>query len=208
MNLSQILTVPLGFPPLSQIAFPDDRVLLVPDVEYAQEPKILTEIVTVLLGSGFNANDIQILLTDSDELTVSKSLQLCLPSDVRILFHYPSRRDQHALLGINESDEPISLCRDLIDADLVISVGRFYVKQPKNHFGIHSAIFPRFSDSATQHRFSETNGKKHRQLQAEVNEVAKLLGVIFTIQFLRKRGNSIKIAAGLPELVIETLSKD
>jgi hypothetical protein len=207
MNLSQILTEPLGFPPLSRMVFPGDRVFLVPDAEYAEEPKILAEIVTVLLENGFNAHDIQILLTDSEELTVSKSLQNRLPSDVRILFHRPGRRDQHALLGVNESDEPISLCRDLIDADLIISVGRFYAKLPKNHFGLHSAIFPRFSDSATQHRFSETNSTKHRQLQAEVDEAAKLLGVIFTIQFLRQRGKPTKIAAGLPELVIETLSR-
>jgi hypothetical protein len=111
------------------------------------------------------------------------------------------------LLGVNESDEPILLCRELIDADWVISVGRFYAKPPKDHFGLHSAIFPRFSDSATQHRFAETNAKKHRQLQAEVDETAKLLGVMFTIQFLRERGKPTKIAAGLPELVMETLSK-
>ncbi|MDR0706167.1 MAG: lactate racemase domain-containing protein, partial [Planctomycetaceae bacterium] len=155
MNISEILAKPLGFPSLSQMVFPGDRVFLVPDAEYAEEPKILTEIVHVLLENGFNAHDIQILLTDSEELTVSKSLKNRLPSDIQILFHRPGRRDQHALLGINKSNEPISLCRDLIDADLVISIGRFYAKhdakQPKDHFGLHSAIFPRFSDSATQH---------------------------------------------------------
>jgi nickel-dependent lactate racemase len=207
MNLNKILTIPLGFPALSRIVFPNDRVLLVPDAEYAEEPKTLADIVTVLLENGFNAEDVQILLTDSEEFTASKTLQHRLPSEVRILFHRPSRRDYHALLGVNEANEPISLCRDLIDADLIISVGRFYAKQPQHYFGLHTAIFPRFSDSATQHRFAETKSAKHRQLQAEVDEVAKLLGVIFTIQFLREHGKPTKIAAGLPELVLETLKK-
>ncbi|MDR3199069.1 MAG: nickel-dependent lactate racemase [Planctomycetaceae bacterium] len=205
MNLNQILTEPLGFPPLSQLVFPGDRVFLVPDAEYAEEPEILAEIVDILLENGFKAEDVQILLTDSEEFTVSRRLRNCLSSDIRVLFHRPSRRDLHALLGVNESDEPISLCRDLVDADLVISVGRFYTKRPKNHFGLHTAIFPRFSDSATQHRFADTGKSKHRQLQAEVDEAAKLLGVIFTIQFLRERGKPVKIAAGLPELVMEML---
>ncbi|MDR2114952.1 MAG: lactate racemase domain-containing protein [Planctomycetaceae bacterium] len=206
MNLSQILNEPLGFPPLSQMVFPGDRVFLVPDAEYAEKTETLSEIVTILLKNGFNAKDIQILLTDSEELTASKLLQNCLPSDVRILFHRPARRDLHALLGVNEADEPISLCRDLIDADLIISIGRFYTKQPQNYFGLHSAIFPRFSDSATQHRFAETDKRKHRQLQAEVDEAAKLLGIIFTIQFLHEHGKPIKIAAGLPDLVVEKLT--
>ncbi|MDR2757217.1 MAG: lactate racemase domain-containing protein [Planctomycetaceae bacterium] len=205
MNLSQILTAPLGFPPLSQMVFPGDRVFLVPDAEYADEPEILIEIVAILLENGFNANDIQILLTDSEEFTVSKLLKNRLPSGVRVLFHRPGRRDLQALLGVNKANEPISLCRDLIDADLVISIGRFYTKQPKNHFGLHTAIFPRFSDSTTQHRFAETDKRKHHQLQTEVDEAAKLLGVIFTIQFLRERGKPTIIAAGLPELVTETL---
>jgi hypothetical protein len=205
MNLNQILTAPLGFPPLSQMVFPGDRVFLVPDAEYADKPEILIEIVEILLENGFNADDIQILLTDSEEFTISKLLQPRLPLGIRVLFHRPSRRDLHALLGVNKADEPISLCRDLIDADLVISIGRFYAKQPPNHFGLHSAIFPRFSDSTTQHRFAETDKRKHRQLQAEVDEAAKLLGVIFTIQFLHERGKPTKIAAGLPELVTEAL---
>ncbi|MDR1964093.1 MAG: lactate racemase domain-containing protein [Planctomycetaceae bacterium] len=206
MNLRNILTNPLGFPILSQTVFPGDHVLLVPDSEYAGESEILAEIATILLENGLNTEDIQILLTDSEEVTVSSRLQKRLPKGVRIPVHRPARREQLALLGVNKADEPIALCRDLIDADLVISVGRFYTKPPKDHFGLHTAIFPRFSDAATQHRFAEAKGgAKHRQLQAEVDEAAQLLGIIFTIQFLQERGKSLQIAAGLPELVAETL---
>jgi hypothetical protein len=192
-------------PPLSQLVFPGDRVLLVPDADYAEKPEILAEIVAVLLENGFNAQDVQILLTDSEEIRVARLLQNHLPSEVRLLFHRPSQPNHHALLGVNENNEPITLCRDLIDADLVISVCRFYSKQPQHHFGIHSAIFPRFSNTETQHRFAETKNKKLRRLQAEVEEVARLLGVIFTIQFRHERGKQTKIAAGLPELVVKTL---
>jgi nickel-dependent lactate racemase len=204
-SLQEILTEPLGFPNISQTMFSGDRVLLVPDAEYAGEPESVAEIVAILLQNALQCEDVTILLTDAEE-TAAKNLLKQLPDGVRILFHKPERSERLALLGVNGANEPIVLCRELIDADLVISIGRFYRKKPKNYFGVHSAIFPRFSDLQTQIRFAKSPKSSHRQRIAEVEEVARQLGIVFTIQFLKERGKPTKIAAGLPELVAETLS--
>jgi nickel-dependent lactate racemase len=209
MNLKKILTVPLGFPILSQTVFPGDRIFLVPDAEYAGESEILAEITDILIQNGLNAENITILVTDAEEKSSVTELKKRLPTGVQIRIHRPGQREQLALLGVNASDKPIFLFRELIDADMVISIGRFYTtKKPKDYFGVHSAIFPRFSESVTQHRFAESKGTQRRKLDEEVQEAARLLGVFFTIQFHKERGKTIRAAAGLPELVTETLQKN
>jgi nickel-dependent lactate racemase len=203
-QLYHTLTEPLGLPPLRQMVFPNDRIVLVPDTEYAAEYDIILDIVHIFLEQGADPQQLTLLLTDAEEKSAMRSLQPRLPDGVRILFHRSGNRSMLARLGVNDADEPIVFCRELIDADLILTIGRFHLRPIKHYFGIHSAVFPRFSDSETQQRF-QTAGAEYRKLLAEAEQASSLLGIIFTVQFLQQKGKTVQIAAGLPELVAKKL---
>lgn len=200
-SLRKALDRPLGFPSLEQTFFSGDRILFVPDAEFASDFETLLEIVDAFLDHGIRAEDLSILLTEPEEKTALRELRPRLRPEIGLFFHRPSQRERLALLGVNADDEPIALCRELVDADMVVSIGRYNPKSSGDHFGLHTAIFPRFSDQETQARFSQAKGTARRKRNEEVREVAKQLGVVFTIQFHQRRGSSVQVAAGRPEAV-------
>ena len=209
--LHSSLAFPLGFPELSATFFPGDRVVLVPDHEMAFEPDIFDEISKILVEYGLSPKDISVILTEEEEKQRRSESILSSFPEVRILFHKSESRDDLALLGVDINDEPIALNRELVDADAVISIGRYHSKKkshkPKNYFGPHSSIFPRFSDRKTLLRFDAAKGTLRRKLELEVEEVARQLGVLFTIQLLRRPGKPDIVVSGNPELVVEVLEK-
>lgn len=203
-SLRKALDRPLGFSALEQTFFPGDRILFVPDAEFASDFETLSEIVDVFLEHGIRAEDLSVLLTETEERSATRELRPRLRPEIGLLFHRPSQRDRLALLGVDAADEPITLCRDLIDADMVVSIGRYATKRTGDYFGPHTAIFPRFADGETQIRFSQTKGPARRKLKEEVREVAKQLGIVFTIQFFTPRGFPTQVAAGSPERIEES----
>ena len=202
-SVRSTLTNPLGLPALRQLFFPEDRIVLVPDADYADKANVLLEIIQTFLEEGAAPQQLTLLLTDAEEKSAITSLSSRLPKGIRLHFHHPEKRQMLARLGVNTNNKPIMLCRELVDADLVLTIGRFRVRSVQSHFGIHSAVFPRFSDSETQRRFLSA-GTSHRKLLAETEQVAALLGILFTIQFLHQKGQPLQMAAGLPQLVAET----
>jgi hypothetical protein len=202
-HLRQSVTKPLGLPTLDQLIFEGDKIVFIPDEQHIGDIALLLELVNVFIKNGAKAEQLTILLTDADEKIVSAVLLPKLPDGVKLFFHQPGRRDMLARLGVNDADKPIMLCRELIDADLILTMSRYHRKSPKNYFGIHSVVFPRFSDYETQQRFVRQSQRK--KMADEVNTVAKNLGVIFTVQILYDKNVPIQIFAGLPQLVEESL---
>ena len=95
-------------------------------------------------------------------------------------------------IGRGHPDQPIALH----DADLVLPLGCLRDEATAGYFGIHSGIFPLFSDAKTIQRFrgfSSLNGqgKRRRELAAEVDHVAWLLGINFTIQVVPAAGDRV-----------------
>lgn len=207
--LYRSLAEPLGFSSFADILFPDDRILLVPDAEIAVEPRISAKIVKFLLKYEMKAENVSVLLMESEEKALTESSQL--PTGVPLVIHHPERRDRLALLGVDVDDQPIALNRELVDADMVITIGRFHPKKQstrqRNYFGVHSAVFPRFADGETIRRFSEAKGTERRKLRNEVEEVARQLGIVFTVQLLRQRGEPDRFVVGRPDLVLVELEK-
>lgn len=204
----EILETPLGYPPLPEAVFAGDRILLVPDADYAVRTEILAGIVETFLAAGSTPGDLSLLLTETEEKTIAGKLQDRLAGGASLIFHRPSRRESLAVLGLTREGEPILLPRELVDADMVVSIGRFYRKSPKDHFGIHNAVYPRFSDPVTRLRFAEGAGAARRRHLEEVEEVARQLGIFFTIQFLHGKNGPPRIASGVPDLVFEALNAD
>lgn len=210
--VGEALLRPLGFESLTDILFPEDRLLVVPDAEIASEPEILAEIVAELLQAGMQASDVSILLTEADEkkgdAARTTSYAKLLPDGVSIPIHQPSRRDRLALLGVNANGQPIALCRELVDADMILTVGRFFSRATKDYFGLHTALFPRFADQETQFRFATAaaSATARRKLREEVEEVARQLGILFTVQLLSRQGKTVRVLAGLPQIVAKQLA--
>ncbi|MDR0522434.1 MAG: hypothetical protein LBH00_11365 [Planctomycetaceae bacterium] len=198
MSLYQMMTKPLGLPELGQLFFSDDRILLVPDAFYAAEHDVLLDITGIFLEHGAEPPQITLLFTDAD--TGADSLRQRLPAGAGIHIHQPGKESELARLGVNDKDEPVMLNRTLIDADLILTIGKFAAVPGKNDFGIHSAVFPRFSGLETVQRFQASRVAK-RKLKEEADQAASMLGIIFTVQFLHRKDKTTRIAAGLPHLV-------
>lgn len=201
-----------GLPSLDRTVFPGDRVLLVPDAEIALETGLLAEVAVTLLDllreHGTEPGELSVLIDEAEEKAAGEALAAMLPEKVRLLVHRPERPGSLALLGVSAEDEPIALARDIAEYDLVVPVGRFYRRRPKDHFGLFTAIFPRFSGTETRKRFADAPGTARRRLAAEVDEVARRLGVLLAVQILRQKGKPDRIAAGLPDEVARFLGED
>ena len=112
------------------------------------------------------------------------------------LTHDPDDRRQLAYLAASESGEAILIHRALHEADVVLPVGCLRAEEIAGYFGIHSPIFPTFSDAKTIQRFRSFGslngrGSRRRELVAEVDHVAWLLGVNFTVQVVPAAGDRV-----------------
>ena len=125
---------------------------------------------------------------------------------IRLLTHDPANRRNLAYLAASEGGEPILLNRLLTDANVVLPVGCMQREHSAGYFGIHTTIYPEYSDQHTQARFRKhdrfTGNGHHRELQHEVNHVAWLLGVNFSVQVVPAAGDGIlHVLAGQSDVV-------
>jgi nickel-dependent lactate racemase len=215
-SLRQGLSDPLGFSSLKDVLFPEDKIVLVPDDSCVTRPEILKELTAVFLENGILPPDISILLTGIDNQIPKKNITDVLPDGIAVRVFNPSTNGSLALLGVDESGQPIAVCRHLVDADMVITAGELKLKSDGSYFGIHSAVFPRFASTEIQRRFVSARGIKRKKLQKEIENAANLLGIVFTVQFTveckrstgKKKEQSeeeLRFITGLPQLVSDTV---
>jgi nickel-dependent lactate racemase len=202
------LAEPLEYPPLVKTTTPGDRVVIVLAPGLPQVAEVTAAVVDALLGSAVDADGITILRSDVDT-GADDPLRLiprAAATRIRILSHDPTNRRNLAYLAASEGGEPILLNRLLTDADVVLPVGCTQRERAAGYFGIHTVIYPEFSDLPTQARFRKHdrfigNGH-HRELQQEVNHVAWLLGVNFSLQVVPSGGDGIlHVVAGQSDVV-------
>ncbi len=94
-----------------------------------------------------------------------------------------------ALLGVSETDETLVIHRKLFDAEFVLPIGFFLPKGTPGHAGIHTAVYPTFSDEETHKRFKDfgpvlhaANHKLQHELEKETAEATRQLGVLCMLQ--------------------------
>jgi nickel-dependent lactate racemase len=112
------------------------------------------------------------------------------------MVHDPADRKGLAYLAADKTGEAILVNRALHEADVVLPIGCLHGEQSAGYFGIHGAIYPTFSDARTLQRFrgfGSLNGKggRRRELVADVEHVAWLLGVAFTVQVVPGSGEQV-----------------
>jgi nickel-dependent lactate racemase len=194
------LADPLDYPPLAQSILPADRVVLALDHGTPQLPQITASVVQTLVDSGVEPESISVLPSPADREArcgnPCRLLAASLRERITVLTHDPTDRRQLAYLAANAAGEAILVNRALHEADVVISIGCLRANETAGYFGIHGAIFPAFSDFKTIQRFRSLEslngrGNRRRDLTAEAENVAWLLGVNFTIQVVPGAGDRV-----------------
>ena len=202
---------PLDYPSLARSTTPGDRVVVTLERALPQAAQITAAVVHALVAAGVEPDGISVLRTeagvDSGEENPIGRIEPAIAQRLRLLTHDPASRRELAYLAASEGGEPILLNRLLTDADLVLPIGCVRAERTAGYFGIHSSIFPEFSDLPTQSRFRRTEclrdeHRLHRDLAEEVRHVAWLLGINFTIQLVPAGGDGVlHVVAGQSDSV-------
>ena len=154
------LEQPLEYPPLAQTTTPGDRVVVVLGSGLPQVAQVTAAVVHVLVESAIAPDGITILRSEVDAATaVENPLRLVAEpaaGRIRLLAHDPTSRRNLAYLAASEGGEPILLNRLLTDADVVLPVGCTQHLHSAGYFGIHTTIYPEFSDRIHKHDFAST----------------------------------------------------
>ncbi|MEE8451553.1 MAG: lactate racemase domain-containing protein [Thermoguttaceae bacterium] len=202
---------PLEYPPLAQNTTPGDQVVLALDHGIIDAARVVAAVVRTLVDSGVDADGITVLRTREDIDSGAEDPCRLIPGPfrerIKLLTHDPTDRDGLAYLAAGEKANPILIHRAIHDADLVLPIGCLHDPSTAGYFGLHSPLFPGFSDDKTQRRFRAfgaiDGGDRHkRRLIEEADHIAWLLGVNFSIQLIPASGDRIlHVLAGQSEAV-------
>lgn len=202
---------PIDYPPLIQCATPGDRVVLALERGVPQVAQVMAAIIDKLIDAGVDPDGITVLQTSTDLDPQGddpcRLTRLPLRERITLLTHDPADRRQLAYLAASESGDAILISRTLHEADVVLPVGCVRADETAGYFGIHSSVYPAFSDTKAIQRFrgfGSLNGRgaRRRELTAEVDHVAWLLGVDFTVQLVPAAGDRVlHVLAGQSEAV-------
>jgi nickel-dependent lactate racemase len=175
-----------------------------------QPAPVVAGAVLELLAAGIEPEQIKIVRTATDARLSRAAPTRGLPADVRerieVHVHDPVDRLGLCLLNVAHDDRPIYLCRQIVEADLVLPIGMVRPHDSLGYLGVHGALFPTFADQVTQRRFlaprSTLSGSERRRRRAEAREAAWMLGIRMTLQLIPGRGETLlHVLAGDAEAV-------
>jgi nickel-dependent lactate racemase len=209
--VADVLDDPIDYPPLAQSTTPADRVVLALDRCMPWAAQIAAAVIRALVEAGVHPDGISVLRTRSDvdagRGDPSRLLPEVVAERITLLAHDPTDRRRLAYLAATKAGEPILLNRAIQEADLVVPIGCLYGAATAGYFGVHTTVYPTFSDRRAAERFGwpglfEADGSAKRRLASEVDEVAWLLGINFTIQLIPAAGDGVlHVLAGQSEAV-------
>jgi nickel-dependent lactate racemase len=205
------LDQPLDYPPLRQSTTAGDRVVVALGQGLPRAAEITAAVIHALTAAGVDPDGICVLRTEADVAAAPgdprRLIEDSLCQRIRLLTHDPANRPGMAYLTANDRGEPIFLNRQVTDADLVLPIGRLQDESAAGCFGMHDSLYPAMSDYRTQARFRRLDlpqggGKPHQALVHEVDQVAWLLGISFTVQMVPAAGDGVlHVLAGASEAV-------
>ena len=211
--IAAALAQPLDFPAFEQCVFPGDRVVLVLDRDTPCAEELLAEVWRILERREVAAETVTILQPGA--------FQGHTPEDPRKLLnsgngerpewrvHDPLDHEGCRYLASTAAGERVYLSSEVLDADLVVSIGSLSFDPLLGYRGTHSAFYPGLSDADA---IRKAHGQGHdeltpddpRPLRQLVDEVAWLLGAQFTIQVVPAGGDGIAaVIAGQADSVLQ-----
>ncbi|MGQ9576091.1 MAG: lactate racemase domain-containing protein [Thermoguttaceae bacterium] len=198
--VASALAEPLDYPPLARSLTPMDRVVLALEEGLPKASQIVAAVIDCLIRSGIDPASVTVLRTPADQSRGVPDLCPLLPGSLReqltLATHDPTSRGRLAYLASTQRGNPILLNRAIVDADVVLPIGRLCSREEVLYHGIHTAVFPTFSDQRTLVRFRtlevrDSNRSRKRHWVQECDEVGWLLGLNFTIQVLPGPGDEV-----------------
>ncbi len=205
------LAGPTDFPPLADAVVPGDAVAIALDEGLPQAPALVAGVVAALVKAGIEPRNVTIVQSARD-VAAGPNVRSALPSDVaadvNLVTHDPHDRDNLAYIAASAAGQPVYINRTLSDADVVLPIGCLRLDSSAGYHGIHGAIFPRFSEAVTQHRFfsssNEESPKRRQRRRDEADEAAWLLGLLMSVYIVPGSGDSIvHVLAGSDARVAE-----
>lgn len=191
--LRSALDAPLDFPPLEQAVIPDDRVVLVLDRDVPEAAAILAEVWRRLAARGVDPERVTILQPADQAAEAAADPRSALPPSVREQIGWqvheaiPEEEGGFHYLATTAAGERIYLSGGLLDADVVVSIGKLGFDPLLGYRGTNSVFYPGLSTAEAVKRahgqgHSELGPDDERPLRQVVDEVGWLLGTQFTIQ--------------------------
>jgi nickel-dependent lactate racemase len=206
--MAATLVEPIDFPPLCRTIVPGDRIAIVLDHALPQAPALVAGLVQSLCEADIVPDDITVVWTagenGGDGIDPREQLPDEIAARVQFLIHDPADQDALRYLAVSSENQPIYLNRAIQDADVVLPIGCLRAESAAGYHGIHSVLFPTYSDTEALGRYhaasNEDSEVPRRRRQKETDEAAWLLGVTTSIQVIPGAGGSIlKILAGDPK---------
>lgn len=185
---------------------PGDQVILAVADSLPCMEQVVEGVVKSLVDAGADPGSVTVLLSEKHRHRLDE-LRLRSAEPVHWVCHDPDQEEEMAYLATTEEGRPIFLNRRLTDADLVIPIGSFRTGTVYDHFGIHTPIFPTFTNRATIVEFGssksqDSRGRRHKRHIYEADRIGWLLGIVFSIQVIPGRaGQVVGVIAGQVEQV-------
>lgn len=195
-RIAQALNSPLDFPPLSQVAYPDDKIVLALECNAPTSAEMIAAVWNVFEEQGISPDSVSILQPPPKGGEQSSDPRSLLPAKVRKSMTWrvhDAAADQCAYLSATASGDRIYLARELIDADVTISIGAVEYDPLLGYQGTHSVFYPGLSTSAAMRKaqgqgHSELGPDDERPLRQVIDEIGWLLGTQFSLQVLPSAG--------------------
>ena len=191
------LATPLDFPSLVQVCVPGDRVIVALDRHTPCAAELIAEIWNMLDQRGVTADGIQILQPAALDAVPLVDPRGLLPegvrNEVKWTVHDPTDAARVAYVAATARGERIYMARELVDADVVLSVGTIAYDPVLGYRGTNSVFYPGLSNTEAVIRsrgegHSELGPDDERPLRQTIDEIAWLLGTQFSIQALPSAG--------------------
>ncbi len=189
---------PLEFPPLKRALIPGDRVAIAVAPGLPQTPELVAGLLVVLEEAQVRLEDVTICQAAGEAELSGRSGSLL--EKARQFIHRPGEREAMSYLAASATARPIYFPRVLCDADVVIPLGCHRPVASSSTSETGDALFPTFSDQATQQRLQHSScGSVEIE---EAAEAAWLLGVQFAVEVVPgARGSVLQVIAGDREAV-------
>lgn len=211
-DVADVLTGPTEFPPLRRCVFPGDRVVLAVERDVPGVETILAGMWREIALANVRAEDVLVLQSADRDETVPPNPRRELPADVRDAVawrvHTFEGNGECGYLASSAAGDRVYLARDVLDADVVISVGQMAFDPVLGYRGTNSVFYPGLSNAQAAER---SQGLGHRELGPDderplrtlIDEIGWLLGTQFTVQTLPgENGGVSRVLAGSCDAVL------
>ena len=188
---------PLHFPPLAEAVIDGDHVVLAIDEDAPCLAAVISGVIHGLELRDGRFESLTILLPP-DSKVAEHTLTAILPAELRdsvtIARHDPTNSHELSYLGATEAGEAIRVNHHLANADFVLPIGTLRPAGSLGYFGVHSGLFPLYSDADTVARFQAamlepTESAQH--LREDMEQMVWQLGVMVTLQLLPSGGDQL-----------------